>query len=402
MPIPQGIYDKNFYELVNAAARYGGYGSIAEYLRKAPDYWFNDEVWRTLFPLEARENPTRIFQQKIGNTYVPVTAVYLADEAETPLMTNEGFEMKTGEIPRMGNGYLYDAKAYEEARALSRIAGNDAALSAVLEAFFVDTNKLLRSIHTKRSFTALQVESTGRYVTTEANNAGGLVSFSIDMHPLDANKGLCGGWLATGGEGTKYAWTSASANPIGDLRDMWKYAWTHQKLSADPNANVFRMNNATWTALLNHPTTRAAVAMWKTGYLADATTAAAVPVMEGDMRAYLKASGLPDVEVDITFGFTKKLNAKQEIEAVSTAAFADNVVVLRRKGAMGTFQWKKVSNIFATASSPVYYADGGSIAIQEDIYSVQQGTKFSANSLCVPVPHSIESVLYLDTSQAAL
>jgi hypothetical protein len=49
----------------------------------------------------------------------------------------------------------------------------------------------------------------------------------------------------------------------------------------------------------------------------------------------------------------------------------------------------------------MYYTDGGAIAIQEDKNARAKGIKFSAETLCVPVPTAIERVLYLNTAEAA-
>ena len=70
--LPQGIQSANFYELVNFALLQKGYNSIADFIRDAPNYWYDDEVWRELFPMAPYENESRTFLQKIGETYVPV------------------------------------------------------------------------------------------------------------------------------------------------------------------------------------------------------------------------------------------------------------------------------------------------------------------------------------------
>ena len=146
MILPQGIQDANFYELIKYALLQKGYNSIADFIRDAPNYWYDDEVWRELFPIAPYENPTRAFEQKIGETYVPVMATYLSDDAETPLITNEGMEMRTAEIPRMGQGFLFTAKSYEDARKLIR-AGVDAVVNSVYDNFSLDVMKLIKCIY---------------------------------------------------------------------------------------------------------------------------------------------------------------------------------------------------------------------------------------------------------------
>lgn len=397
MFLPQGIQDANFYDLVKYALLQKGYPSIADFIRDAPNYWYEDEIWRELFPMNPYENPTRAFEQKVGDRYVPVMATYLADDAETPLISNDGIEVRTAEIPRMGQGFLFTAKSYDDARKMVR-AGADAVVNTVYDQFTLDTMKLIRGLHTQRSFTALQIESRGYYISTKQNNNGGIEGYRIDMNPVAANKKGAG---AFGSRGVKAAWSSEDANPIGDLQDMFEYGWKNALLSSDPTQSVIRMSYDQWEAFKNHPRVKKAVAQWKTGYLAPVDNLSAVHVTDGDTEAYLKSLKLPAVSVSNTYGFYEKVNKEtQRIEKVAVSAFAENTVVMRPAGPMGTTQWSKVTNIFSTDDVPVYYSENGAIAIQEDTNARAKGKKFSAETLCVPVPTAIDRVLYLITNEA--
>ena len=73
--------------------------------------------------------------------------------------------------------------------------------------------------------------------------------------------------------------------------------------------------------------------------------------------------------------------------------------MLRPAGKFGEIQWKRATNILATADSPIMYSEGGAIAICED--RGKKGLVFQAESICVPVPKAIQTVLYLSTNQAA-
>lgn len=403
MALPQGINDANFYQLIDWALKTKGVASLEDFFKRNPDYWFNEEIWETLFPLEQYPNETRSFQQQIGQTYIPVMATYLADEAETPIITNEGIEKKTGEIPRMGNGYLFTAKNYEDARKIAATYGIKQGADAVYEALFLDTRNLIQSIHAQRSFTAEQVESKGYYLSSKANNVGGFENFKIDMNVPVINKKKAGGYGKPGYiHGTKYAWTDENANPLGDLRDMWHYAWTMQVLPQDKENAVFRMNIATFEILKGHPSTKAAIGLWKTGYLVSLENLPKVEVTDDDLARYMNGIGLPIIETSKYFGFTNYLDAAtQKVMKNGLSAFADNTVVLRKKDTVGSFQWYKVSNIFATDSSRVYYTNKDSMAIQEDTASKRSGLKMSINSLCVPVPRAVQAMLYLTTNEAA-
>lgn len=397
MILPQGIQDANFYDLIKYALLQKGYPSIADFIRDAPNYWYDEEVWKELFPLNSYENPTRAFEQKIGDTYVPVMATYLADDAETPIITTNGVEHRTNEIPRMGQGFLFTAKSYEDARKMAR-AGVDALVNSVYDQFSLDTMKLIRGIHTQRSFTALQIESKGSYITTKQNNNGGIEGFRIDMNPVAANRKGAGGF---GNKGVKAAYSSDDANPLGDLQDMFEYGWKNRLLSPDPSKSVTRMSYDQWEVIKNHPSVKKAVALWKTGYLASVDNLGAVNITDGDMNAYLQSLKIPTISVSNTYGFYERVNKDtQRIEKVPMSAFAENTIVMRPAGAMGTTQWCKESNIFSTPDVPTYYTDGGAIAMQEDTNARARGKKFSAVSLCVPVPTAIERVLYLNTAEA--
>ncbi len=396
MILPQGIQDANFYELIKYALLQKGYNSIADFIREAPNYWYDEQVWKELFPMEDYENPTRAFEQRIGDAYVPVMAVYLSDEAETPLITNSGAEKRTGEIPRMGHGFLFSSKSYEDARKLIRVSAN-AVADKVYDAFSLDLMKLIQGIHAKRTYTALQVESQGFYHATKENNSGGIDNLRIDMNPVAA-KGA-GGY---GSRGAKVAYSDDAANPLGDLQDMFEYGWRNKLLSPDYTKSVTRMSDTQWEAIKNHPSVRLSVAQWKTGYLAAVDNLAAVNLTDEDLARYMTSLRIPAVSVSREYGFREKLNLDtQTIEKVGSPAFAENTIVMRPAGAVGTTQWSKVSNIFSTNDVPMYYTEGGAIAIQEDTNARGQGKKFSVESLCVPVPTATERILRLKTDEAA-
>ena len=68
-------------------------------------------------------------------------------------------------------------------------------------------------------------------------------------------------------------------------------------------------------------------------------------------------------------------------------------------GRFGEIQWKRANNILATADSPIMYTEGGSMAICED--RGKKGLTFQIESICLPVPAAIQTVLYLSTNEAA-
>ena len=392
-----GLYSTEFYQLLEPGLLARGYKSLEDWIAEQPNYWFDEEAWKGIYTLAPFENPARTFEQKIGERSVPIMATYLSDEAEGPLLPTAGFTKKTGEIPRMGRGIAFDIDAYEKMQQLAR-QGVDVR-DAFYDQFVKDTMNLIQSIHSQRSFTGLQVESKGSYVTTQATSNGGIVGYEINLNPVAENRKKCGGfWLGQYKHGAKYAWSNASAKPIGDLEDMYNYGWRMRIIPRDPNASVFRMSASEWEVLKAHADTKARVALWKYGPTSGSLDA--YVVSDVDLNRYLSDIGMPKVEVVSYFGYGTLLDPKtKKFETVETEAFDSNTVVLRPAGKFGEFQWKRANNILATADSPIMYTEGGSMAICED--RGKKGLTFQIESICLPVPKAIQTVLYLSTNEAA-
>lgn len=392
-----GLYSTEFYQLLEQSLLARGYSSLAEWIAEQPNYWFDEEAWKSIYTLAPFENPARTFEQKIGERSVPIMATYLSDEAEGPLLPTSGVSKKTGEIPRMGRGIAFDIDAYEKMQMLAR-QGVDVQ-DAYYDQFVKDTMNLIQSIHSQRSFTGFQVESKGSYVTTLATSSGGIVGYEINLNPVAANRKKCGGfWLGTFQHGTKYAWSNANAKPLGDLEDMFNYGWRMRIIPRDPKASVFRMSASEWEVLKSHADTKAKVAFWKYGPTSGSLDA--YVVTDTDLKQYIADTGLPTVEVVSYYGFGTLLDPKtKKFETVETEAFDANTVVLRPAGKFGEIQWKRANNILATADSPIMYSEGGSMAICED--RGKKGLTFQIESICLPVPKAIQTVLYLSTNEAA-
>lgn len=309
--------------------------------------------------------------------------------------------MVGGNIRRMAARYGFNAKAYDDSLRLMSIMGDAAGLQSAFNAFTIDNIKLLSSIYNQRTFTALQAESKGQYVTTAQNNAAGVKGVMVDFQVPATHKFKCGGVLSSNAQGTKYAWSSDSADPIGDLKDMYKFAWQNRVLPNMPERLVFRMSQTLYDVFKNQALVKKYIAISKIGNI-DAANIPYVTITDADVQNYLSGIGLPKIEVVKTFSFTPYIDStSMEIKKAARSAFDPNTVVLREAGAMGETQWYQVSNIFANATSPMYYANGGSIAVQQVSNASQRGMEFAAESLCVPVPYAANQLLYLDTSTAA-
>lgn len=400
--IPAGVKDKKFYELLESAAIAKGYKSLVDYYERAPKYWNDEKAWELIFPMAAFENSDRQFIQRKGKERVPVMAVYLSEEADTPLISSEGTEVVTGDLPRMGNGVLFTLKNYYDEL---RLAASDAdAFNRLASNLRIDSKDLLRGINAQRTFTAYQVESQGFYISSKKNNSGGLERMMVDFKPNAKNKRKAGGFNTTGSKkGVKKAWSDVAANPLGDLDDMFYYAWSNRILSRSASESVFRMNGASFYTLKSHPSTKNRIALWKTGNLIPSANIEGYEVTDADIANFLKDTGRPAIEVVDYFGFVEVLNKDtQKIETEAISAFADNTVVLRPAGAVGRMQWAAIPTLFDTSDVPSYKAEGGATTIQEDTKSATKNAKkISANSLCAPVPDFIEKFLFLDFSVAA-
>ncbi len=392
-----GLYSTDFYKLLEPGFNARGYQSLADWLAEQPNYWFDEEEWKSLYTLAPFENAARTFDQKIGERSVPIMATYLTDEAEGPLLPTNGGSSKTGEIPRMGRGVAFNIDAYEKMAQLAR-QGIDVS-EPFYQQFMKDTMDLIQSIHSQRSFTGLQVESKGSYVTTQANSNGGIVGFEINLNPIADNRKKCGGfWLGEHKHGTKNAWSSSSAKPLGDLEDMYNYGWRMRIISRDPKKSVFRISATGWETMKAHSDTKARVALWKYGPTSGSLDS--YVVTDEDLKACIASLGLPAVEVVSYYGFGTVINkTTKKFETVETEAFDANTVVLRPAGYFGELQWKRATNILATPEAPILYTEGGSMAICED--RGKKGLTFQIESICIPVPKAIQSVLYLSINEAA-
>lgn len=401
--IPSGLKDANFASLIEAALATRGFRSVADFIEKIHNYYEDEQDWRKLFPLSPDANPDRVFKQYTGTEFAPILATYIADDAEAPLMTNDKAGLRTGSIPRMSKRYMFDAESYETSKRLIAAGNESRGLSKAFSSFLVDNIKLISTIHQQRTFTSLQVESKGMYVSTQANNPDGPIGLQIGQGFPTDHQFKAGGVFASGGQGTKYAWSDDSANPIGDLQDLYDYGWKNRLFSNDPKRLVFRMSQALYTTFKNHATVKTAIYLWKGGYVAGSNTM--VPyfrVTDNDVQEYLVGIGLPAIEVVPTYGFAPYFDSSNKtIKKAALSAFDPTKVILREKGVIGEMQWYQVTNMFSTIDNPMYYTDGGSISIQQITSTRQKSIEYTADTLCVPVLAAINRILSLDTSEAA-
>ncbi|MEG1684574.1 MAG: major capsid protein [Bacteroides sp.] len=395
MPYPSNANTSEFYRLMNGAVLAArGYKNLGEFWREEFINSFQSAQWRELFTMDTEENRTGKFTQYVGNRYIPVMAAYTTREGKAPLISNQGFELQTKDMPLMKLAYNFDEKSIEDGAYLEANGGT-ARSGSIFDGFRLDAAQLIAGIHVQRSYTSFQIESTGGYLSTARNNSGGLVGLQIDFNVPSGNKRKCGGY---GIKGKKKAWTDPTSSPIGDLQDMNRYANDNGIM-----VGVYRMNQATHDTLVDHPDTRSRIAIWKTGGMVSDGNLTKVPVSDGDVETYITTVlHLPKIEVVKWKAASQYLDPdSQELKRLPMTAFADNTVLLRPSGLLGSIQWKKQTGMFATNDNPIFYTDNDSIAVQQNIYSDANAIQFTAKSTNIPVPGDTSQWLYLKTDEAA-
>lgn len=393
--IPGGAQQSEFFKLISGALLGSDrkYGSITEFFRDEFQNYFPNAEWKKLYEVDM-ENRTGKYTQVIGKTEVPVMAAYMAFDADGQLIGNSGFELNTESMPVMKLAYNFNEQSLEEGEYLASLGLLNIPTSNIFNNFLKDSTSLIAGINRQRSYTGLQIESTGAYLSTKKNNAGGAQGLKFDFRVPADNKKKAGGY---GKRGKKKAWSDDAASPIGDLLDMVKYAKDHFI-----PYGVIRMNENTYLQMIEHPNTKQQVAAWRTQGMILKENMTDYIITDDVMAAYLQSLRLPPIEVVKWTASQHYIDPDtQTLKQIPLVAFADNTVLLRPAGTVGRLQWKSITSGFSTPSNPMYYAENRMIAIQQTINSKQRAMQFCAESKCIPVPDNIDYFLYLKTDEAA-
>lgn len=397
--LPQLTNDSQFYQFLEAAVRYSGYADISAFFREEfTENTFPSAKWMELFPA-GEENEDGEYVQYTGVNTRPIMASYTSFDAQGQLIANDGFKVTSKDMPRMRLAMNFNEKSFRDGQKIQRLQGIPE-WNKMYSSFLKDSTDLIAGIHTMRSYTALQIESTGKFITDETNNAGGVKGLLFNfLDGQDAsNRRLAGAFGKKGKpKGKKKSWNSADAYPIGDLQDLF---WTYRKELGVPYTGIFRMSEATFDLLITHPTTIKEVALWKTGYLADAANLANVNVTEAEINDYIvNRLRLPKISIEDWYGVYQCLDPKtQKRKKAPLQAFADGVVLLRPEGFVGDYQWQAPTTLFATSVNPMYLSDGGKIGVQQETFSRRKAMDFDAESTGIPVPKNIDYFLYMDVA----
>ena len=397
---PQLTYQSDFYRLLQGALLQsnGRYENLEVFFRdEFSENAFPNAKWKELYSV-AEQNEDGEYYQMIGvNTY-PVMASYTAFDAEGQLISNDGFKLSSKTMPRMKIALNFNEKSFRDGQKMMNRGGLPE-YDRIFRSFNKDASDLIAGCEVLRSYTGLQVESTGKYVSTQKNNAGGLIGLTFDFleHAPKSNSRKAGGF---GTKGKKFKWTDTKAYPLGDLVDMHKYYTKNLRV---PFRGVFRMSEATADLLLEHPSTIEEVTIWKTSGMVSADNLSRVHVTTQDINDYMtERLKLPPISVEDWHATYQCIDpATQQVKKTPLQAFEDNVVLLRPEGYVGDLQWQAPTTMFATPANPMYLADGGKIGVQQEIFSGRKAMQFTAEATGITVPRNIYYFLYLDVANAA-
>lgn len=394
---PMLAHDSQYYKIINESLQQYGYSDMATFFREEFKDYFEDAEWTKILDV-GEANQSGKFTQVIAGKRVPILATMTADDGDAPLMGTQGFEVQTLEIFRTKLAYAYNEKSVEEAAYLLRNGARVFNSRAVFENFVLDNAMLIGSINVARSYAAYRMESTGKLTTTGQNAAGGMVGINID-YKVPAENRVKAGF----GTAPKIAWSDLTdlinvADPLQDIVDLFKKS----KYSRDNS--VLRMSENTWVQLLEHPSTKKRLAMWKSGYLIPEANISSFIVLEDELIAYMERSlRLPKTEVVSYVARSQAVDLKtNKLAYEDLPAFEDNVVLLRPVGKIGFLDWKQITDMFATTANPMYYAEGGKTAIQQLIYSAEKSAKMVAETCCAPNPYDVNGWYYLKTDEATV
>lgn len=384
----------NSIKLINAALmEVGGFGSIKEFYDTAFVDTFGNIQWRQMYS-EAPPTIEETYVQIKSKRGMPIMASYVAFDAEAPKIPTGSITATVGDMPRMKLSMDFNEKSLRDSLKIINHYGGRGNLQAIFDEFMKGNADLIYGLHSQINYSGLQIESTGKLVTTKINNGGGLEGLEFDFGVPKSNTRKAGGY---GDKGKKKAWTDPDAFPIGDILDMLQYA--RNKLIP---YGVIRMNEQTWDQLVNHPSTRASIAINSTMGQANEGNIQQLIFDDDTVMSYLRRIFKVPIEVVKTLAAVRAYDPKtRKVDILNIRAFAENTVVLRPAGIIGTLQSSLPTLDFATESNPVYTTEGGKFAIFQETYSKEKAMEFTAEFTGIPVLDIPDHMLYLNTAEAA-
>lgn len=337
------------------------------------------------------------YEQLEAEMGIHAMATFVDVDSPAPLRGLEGFTTSTGKIPRFKHGFRLNEKIIREKMLFMQKFGkiDGRSREALMELMFNSTDQLLGGNYNTLNFMRNSAISTGKIEITSTNNPQGIQNLTFDFKVPAANKNDCGGF---GSQGTKYVWTAAEAEPIGDLIDMDKYA--RDNFMPNGSGAIFEMNADTWYTFWNHPNVRKRVILAMSPTMSEAN-ASATFVMPAQVKTFLAGMGLPDIRVIDSLVSVQKYNkVTRRVENTNVKPFAATTVVLVPKGTLGTIKAVEPIVVPDPASRVALY-DGGRTVIKQTFDGRLNTQNIESECTALVVPNRVKNFLYLDTATAA-
>ena len=330
-------------------------------------------------------------QAELG-IYAMATFVDIDSPGATHAST--GATVSSGKIPRFKHQFVMNEKIIREQMILAQRFGSvtNSMQEQLARILFNDTDKLIGGNYNTLTYMRHQAVSNGSFAITSTNNPGGIANLSFAFGIPTANQAKAGGF---GTLGTKYSWSSTSANPIGDLMDMVQYADDN----FIPYGN-FEMSKALWNTFRAHTNVKKAVAVG-VNMNADLTSIGSMVFVDDVIKQYLLGIGLPPINVIDSLVAVEKYNAvTRAVDYTQIRPFDEAKVVLRPAGQIGTI--KAVEPIvLQDPSARIAMFDGGRTKLTQtfDSKNVVQTIASELTALCVP--SAPKYLIQLKTDEAA-
>lgn len=298
----------------------------------------------------------------------------------------------SGDIPRMRHGFRIDERTIREKTNLAiAIGGLTPSMKAVIEnKLFNSVDKLLGGNAMTLNYMRHQLVSTGKYSVTGENNIGGLIGLTFDFQ-VPATSKLKAGF---GTYGTKYAWTNALADPIGDLRDMVQFA-------KDNNLEYghFELCEAKWAQFRLHPNVIKTI-LTTNNPMTIGDNIPSIMMKEELIMDTLIAIGMPRIVVitDDKVNIEKMNRDTMKLEYVKLDAFDTGAVVLVPDGALGTIKAVKPLAIGDPAARETIFNERTLITQMFNAKTKTQEIESELTALVVP--NRARHFVILDTTAA--
>jgi len=376
---------KSYYDLVNGALAQYGFDSMQTFIDSAFSTRYDNIAWKSTFDWGIPKVGFT-YTQLQGTSLVAPKATVIEYDADKPLRAPSSFSLSTGKMPRMGHAIQFNEESFvQQAQLVTNYSGVVPRWEDLFRIITVDTAKLLQGMHNQLNYMAFQIESTGHFITNSSNNPDGIHGLDFDFNIPVLNK-----------KKPVKVWSDSSADVVADLQALITYA--------DANFipyGVLRMNKTTWNVLRLHPTVRANAAIQVTGGGIAAANLATYAITDTQIRMYLEGLGLPPIEVVDEMVSVETFDVlTRKMVNTTMKAFADNTVVLRPAGIIGSVE-SALPVAFNNPAEPIYTYEDGRITILQTVSAKHKVMEFIAEFTGIPVINNPNYIITLDIATAA-